>query len=311
MHKAFVSLLVAAGVICAQTHKAPVHASGPSALDKKQFEFYVRHLFVWPAAIQVQIADPKPSPIAGYSEVDVRASQGNASQDEKFYISRDGKQIIRGAVYEMKNNPFRDALAKLKTEGRPSFGTAGAPVVIAEFSDFQCHFCKEEAKIYRENLLKEFPTQVRFYFMDYPLETLHPWARAAAMAGRCVYHQNEAAFWDYHDWIFDHQEEVTAENFRDKLREWAAGKSLPAAQIAACVDSKATEAEVNATIAMGHALDVNSTPTSFINGRPMVGATPWADLKSVIDFEIGYQETARDAGENCGCDFSLHKVGIK
>ena len=291
------------------THKAP--ATAPSALDKKQFEFYVRHLFVWPSAITVQVSDPKPSSIAGFSEVDVRASQGDASQDEKFFVSKDGRQIIRGAVYEVKDNPFREQLAKLKTEGHPSMGTAGAPVVIAEFSDFQCHFCKEEAKVLRENLLAQYPTQVHFFFMDNPLEALHPWARAGAIAGRCVYRQKEAAFWDFHDWIFEHQEEITADNLKDKVLEWAKPKSLDVPQLQSCMETKATEPEVNANMAMAHSLDVNSTPTIFINGRPMVGATPWPDLKSVIDFEIGYQETARDAGENCGCDFRLHKIGVK
>jgi protein-disulfide isomerase len=290
---------------------APTVFKGPSALDKKQFESYVRHLFVWPPSISIAISDPQPSRIAGFYDVKVHASQGNASQDEVFYISKNGRQIIRGTLYDIVDNPFKPELSKLKTDLRPSFGTPGAPVVIAEFSDFQCHFCKEEARVFRENLLKEYPTQVRFYFMDFPIESLHPWAKPAAIAGRCVFRQNANAFWDFHDWIFEHQEEITPETLHDRVLEWAKDKQLNAAQLTSCMDTKATESEIDATIAMGRSLEVNSTPTAFVNGRPLVGATPWADLKRVIDYEIGYQETARNAGENCGCDLSIPKTGVK
>ena len=312
----FFGLLLLAALCSAQTTK-PTHsthrntAASPTALDKKQFEFYVRHLFVWPDAIKVQISDPRPSPVPGFVEVIVRASQGNASQDEKFFVSKDGRQIIRGSVYAITENAFRDQLSKLKTDGHPSLGTPGAPVVIAEFSDFQCHYCKEEAKVFRDKLLQDYPTQVHFFFIDNPLEGLHPWARAAAIAGQCVFRQKEAAFWDFHDWIFEHQEEITQDNLKDKLVEWSRTKSLDAAEIGNCIATKATDKEVSASIAMGRALSITSTPTTFINGRPMVGATPWPDLKSVIDFEIGYQEIVHDAGENCGCDLGIKKLGVK
>ena len=45
--------------------------------------------------------------------------------------------------------PSRHDLDKLKTEFEPSLGTPGAPVVLVEFSDFQCPYCKEEAKMLR------------------------------------------------------------------------------------------------------------------------------------------------------------------
>lgn len=313
--KPLLLVFAVAGALCAQTaaHAArkAAHPGGPSALDKKQFEFYVRHLFVWPPPIEVSISDPHPSPIPGFVEVRVRATRGQASQEEKFFVSKDGKQILRGAVYDVAKNPFHDQLAILKTEGHPSLGTAGAPVVIAEFSDFQCHFCKEESKVFRENLLKEYPTQVHFFFMDFPLDGPHPWARAGAIAGQCVYRADAPSFWDFHDWIFEHQEEITVDNLKDKVLDWAKAKNLDAPKIAGCIDTRASEAAVDATVAMGRALEVNSTPTTFINGRPMIGATPWPDLKSVIDFELQYQETARNAGENCGCDLGIRKLGVQ
>jgi protein-disulfide isomerase len=178
-------------------------------------------------------------------------------------------------------------------------------VVIAEFSDFECPYCREEAKMLRENLLKAYPTEVRLYFFDYPLEQLHPWAKAAAMAGRAIFNQSALAWWEYHDWIFDKQADITAENLRGKVLEWAATKDLDVAALTKSIDAKDTEADVNKTLLMGQNLSVNQTPTLFINGRRIGGASNWNDLKFVIDYEIGYQKTAKNAGEDCGCDIRL------
>jgi protein-disulfide isomerase len=248
--------------------------------------------------------------MAGFYEVKIRGSQGNASQEETFYISKDGQKIVRGSVFDIGQNPFKSDLDKLKTEYQPSFGTPGAPVVLVEFSDFECPFCREEAKTLRENLLAAYPREVRLYYMNFPLESLHPWAKAAAMMGRCIFHQNATAFWDYHDWIFAHQEEITPDNLKDKVLEFAAGKGIDTAQLSKCIDTRVTEEEVEKTKAEGKALEVSSTPTLFVNGRRMVGTVQWADLKRVIDYEIEYQKTAKNAGEDCGCSVALPAPGV-
>ena len=156
----------------------------------------------------------------------MRGSQGNASQEETFYVSKDGQKIIRGTVFDLDQNPFKPDLDKIKTEYQPSIGTPGAPVVLVEFSDFECPYCREQAKMLHDNLLTAYPKEVRLYYLDFPLETLHPWAKSAAMMGRCIFHQNASAFWDYHDWIFQHQEEITPDNLKDKVLEFAKGKGI-------------------------------------------------------------------------------------
>jgi protein-disulfide isomerase len=208
-------------------------------------------------------------------------------------------------LYDISQNPYKPKLDKLKTDLQPSFGTPGAPVVLVEFSDFECPVCKEEAKTLRDNLLSTYPKQVRFYFEEFPLDQLHPWARAAAIAGRCVFRQNANAFWDYHDWIFAHQEEINPGNLKDKVLEFAKGKELDALQLTRCMDNKETEAEVNKAQAMGKEVNVGATPTLFINGRPVVGRMDWPTLRNIIDYEIDYQKMAHNAGEDCGCEVAL------
>ena len=163
----------------------------------------------------------------------------------------------------------------------------------------------------RENLLKAYPTQVHVYFFDFPLETMHPWARAAAMAGRCIFRQSPSAYWDFHDWMFENQTGITPENLKDKVLEFAKtkDKDVDGAQLTSCIDSKATSADVDKTIAIGQSLDVNQTPTTFINGRRLAGAASWNDIKFIVDYEIGYQKTAKNAGEDCGCEIKLPTFG--
>ena len=168
------------------------------------------------------------------------------------------------------------------------------------------------AQILRENLLKTYPKEVRLYYVDFPLEALHPWSKDASIAGRCIFHQNASAFWDYNDWIFEHQEEIDATSLKSKVLDFAAenkANGIDAEQLSKCMDSRATEDEVNSAKALGAQLDVNSTPTLFVNGRRMNGAVAWDDLKRVIDFEIGYQQTAKNAGDDCGCSVSLPMPG--
>ena len=132
----------------------------------------------------------------------MRIAQGAQFQDVPLYVSNDGKKIVQGNFYDIATNPFKPELDKLKTQFQPALGTAGAPVVIVAFSDLQCPHCKSEAEMLRENLIKNYPKHVRLYFKDFPLESLHPWAKPAAMAGRCVFQQKPTPSGTYHDLVF-------------------------------------------------------------------------------------------------------------
>jgi len=313
LRKLLPALCVAGLVGSAAAQRPPRKAAPPkgvpqapkkSALDKAVMEAYVRHLFVWAPPIQVTVSDPKPSSqLPGFNEVTVRAvAAGGGSQDELFYVSQDGQKILRGIVFNVAQNPFKPDLDKLKTEFQPSFGTPGATVVLVLFSDFQCPYCKEEAKMLRQNLLSAYPKQVRVYFKDFPLEQIHPWAKLASIAGRCIFRQNAGAFWQYHDWMFEHQAEITPENLKSKVLEFASGKEIDALQLSRCLDVRATEADVDKNVADAKALQIISIPTVFVNGRRLTGQIGWPDLRRIIDYEIEYQKTARNAGEDCGCE---------
>ena len=154
----------------------------------------------------------------------------------------------------------------LNLEHQPSFGPADAPVTIVEFGDLQCPSCRAEAPLLRELIPELYPNKVRIVFKDYPLESIHPWARAASIAGRCVFRQNPQAFWKFYDWDYQNQDDTTVENLRSRVLGWARGNGIDSAQLESCIDTKATDAEVAQNISEGKTAGVRGTPTLFVNG---------------------------------------------
>ena len=260
-----------------------------SALDKATLEAYLRRLELWPPQIQVRIGELKPF-TAGLYSVEVHLSAGQASKNTVYYVSRDGGKVIRGSAHDINQNPFQSDVDLLKTDQQPSFGSANAPLTLVLFSDFQCPICKEEAKTLRENLPKHFPNDVRVFFKDMPLEAIHPWAKPAAIAGRCVFREKPAAFWDYHDWIYEHQGEMKPETLRAKVADWAKAKGLDVNRLGQCIDTRATEAEVDREIAEGKKLEIDSTPTAFLNERRLVGHIPWDNMIQILKLELEFRK---------------------
>ena len=282
-----------------------------SAFDKPTLEAYVRHLFLISPQVAVAVGDPKPSDLPGFKEVKIRLSQGPQFQDVTLFVSNDGKKIVQGSFFDIANNPFKPDIDKTHTQFQPNLGTAGAPVVIVVFSDLQCPHCKGEAEMLRQNLIQNYPKDVRLYFKDFPIESLHPWAKAAARAGRCIFAQSNDAFWAYHDWIFAHQESFTPTTLNQQILDWAKDqKGLDANKLSACLEKKTSEPEVDAELKEGHDLEINGTPTMFINGRRISQTIDWPNLKSIIDMEIEYQKVAKNAGDDCGCEVKLPVPGI-
>jgi protein-disulfide isomerase len=277
-------------------------------IDKPKFEAYVRYAEGFPAAVQVTVDDPKPSPFKGYYRVLVHLSSGPQKLDRLYYVSADGQQFIAGNIWDINRSPFVDTVQHLPTNG-PSFGPADAKVTIVVFSDFECPYCRELAKTLRDNIPQKYPNDVRVIFKDFPIDAIHKWARAAAEASHCIEHEKPAAFWAFHDWIFEHQQEVDSANLSDKVAAFAKQQNLDATKISACMADHATAPEVNASQRAGQELQISRTPTLFINGRMVPGAVPWEQLDTVIKMELNRpKEIASSHADPC-CEITIPTVG--
>jgi len=256
--------------------------------DKVSLEAYLRRLELWIPQVAVQIDDPKPAAyLKGFSEVVVHLSFNGQGKEERYLISNDGSNLVKGEAFDLKRSPFQANLDKIKTADQPSFGGAdSAPVTLVVYGDFQCPYCKAEAEVMRKNVVQTFTDKVRVVFKDFPLESIHPWSRAGSIAGRCVYRQDAKKFWSFHDWIYAGQEEVSVENLKEKVTKWAGDNGLDAAQFATCLASKTTDAEVTSNLQEGRSLGINATPTSYLNGFKLEGTVQWEVLQQVINMEL-------------------------
>ncbi len=273
------ALLAAAGSFA-------VLAQAPAKLDKAALTKYVVYLERWPADAQLTLSDPKDAPdLPGFQEVLIeRTRLGRVVAQRRYFLSKDGQRFFKADVFQLSEPPYEAIRQRLSKGTWPSFGPADAPVTLIEFADLQCPDCAAETKIIRELLPVEFPKQVQVQFRDYPL-VQHHWAMNASIAGRCVFQSSPALFWDYSDWVYAHQKEITESNFQEKLGQWSKDKKLDSA-FETCVAQRSTEADVKKSIANGLALEVPGTPTLFLNGRMVPMDTDWPTLKWMIDYEL-------------------------
>jgi protein-disulfide isomerase len=261
---------------------------------QKTIEAYLRNLYAFGPEVQLTVSAPKETPIPGLLETSVSVKTGEGAEDAKFYVSKDGKYLIRGEVSDLAKDPLAQNRALIDLTGAPSLGDPKSTVTLVEFSDFECPICRSLHDVMR-GMLRNYP-QVRVVFKDYPIEVLHPWARTAALAGRCAYQQNPATFWKMYDSIYDNQEIISAANAWMKMTEYAGQAGLNADGFRACMASSEAGAAIDASRANGQKLDVNSTPTIFVNGRRLVGADPHL-LEQYIQYEVARQKSAKNPDE--------------
>ncbi len=168
-------------------------------------------------------------------------------------------------------------------DGYPFIGDPGAPVVMEEFSDYQCPFC---ARFYAETLPSLLGEQVRagevvLIFRDFPL-TIHPQAVPAANAARCAGEYGAGAYWAMHDLLFAGLADWSNAGYAPVFSGYATEIGLDVAAFDACVAEGRYDDAVQADMDEGTRRAVSSTPTFFLNDQALVGAQPLASFQSAI-----------------------------
>jgi protein-disulfide isomerase len=268
----------------------PAGAAAGQLPIQKTVEAYLRNLYAFGADTTVKVAAPKDIGVEGLQELDIEVKIGENQQTGKVYVTKDGKFMFRGELSDLSKDPLAENRAQLQTKDSPSLGPANAPVTLVEFSDFECPVCRSLHDALR-GLLPNYP-QLRVVFKDYPLEQIHPWARTAALAGRCAYQQSPAAFWKMYDLIYDGQDLISAENAWAKMTDFASRSGLNPETFKTCMASPEAGAAIDASRANGLQLEVGSTPTMFVNGRRIVGADPHT-LEQYIKYEMDQRKAEK------------------
>lgn len=168
------------------------------------------------------------------------------------------------------------------------WGNPEGAVTIVEFSDFQCPACRAAAFYLRE-ALGEFRSEVRFYFVNFPLDKqinpylqdqVHEEAGLAARAAVCA--RQRGGFWGFHDDLFRHQHELN----RDLILRLAEKRGWNPNEFAAEMDAEQTVIRVRADIERGRRAQVQATPTIVINGRRVEYWHHAEILRAIIRVEL-------------------------
>ncbi|PYV11135.1 MAG: hypothetical protein DMG23_05185 [Acidobacteria bacterium] len=154
-------------------------------------------------------------------------------------------------------------------------GNPKARVMIVEFSDFQCPYCREVQSTLK-NLLAKHDGQVGLAYRDLPLKDTHPQAPLAAEAGRCAGEQGK--FWEYHDLLFANPNKLD----RPGLLEQARSLKLDEKQFDSCIAAEKYKAQIQQDIQDGLRAGVSGTPGFFINGVYLNGAQPETVFEQTI-----------------------------
>ena len=269
-----------------ESKQQPPSTESKSANIESHVEKYLRNVYAWDSSYEVKVGPTKPSPIADILEVPVSISKDGQSDKAIIYVSEDGKFILRGDLSDMSVDPLAAIRSKLNVGNSPSMGPENAKVTLIEFADFECPSCRELDRILR-NFLADHP-EIKLVFKNFPLTEIHPWAMTAAIAGQCTFDQDPAKFWKIHDAIFDAQDVISPSNVWDKMTDLATQLGLNLDDFRACMASPEATNQVQKTMDEGRALDITGTPTTFVNGRRIVGPDE-STLDQFTEFEMTTQ----------------------
>lgn len=180
--------------------------------------------------------------------------------------------------------PAPSAPVEIDTTNSPSIGDPKAPVVMIEFTDYQCPFC-------HRHFVETFPQikaeyidtgKVRYVFMEFPLTSIHPQAQLASEAALCAHDQG--AYLEMHDLLFSRQDEWTGREDAGRIfKSYARDLDLDQTKFNQCLDGREHQAAVQADVQTGMRLGVNGTPAFFLNGHFVSGAQPFALFQSGIE----------------------------
>ncbi|GAB4289137.1 MAG: hypothetical protein Kow0090_01710 [Myxococcota bacterium] len=162
-------------------------------------------------------------------------------------------------------------------------GEPGVPVVIVEFTDYECPHCAKAHEVLNQ-VYKQFDGYIRVEHKDYPIDMacnpyvtkpFHKWACLAAQYGRCAAEQGK--FWQFHDKVFANSRALS----EGKLKEIGREVGLDVDKLSSCAKRSDIVKEIQKDIEEGWLKGIKGTPVFFVNGEKYIGYRPyefWQEL---------------------------------
>ncbi len=184
-------------------------------------------------------------------------------------------------------------------------GSPTATVTLEEFADFQCGSCATAHPVLKQ-IQSQYGSRIKFVFRQFPL-TMHDKAYDAAVVAEAAGLQGK--FWDMQNQLFTNQAAwANNPNYRQIFSGYAEKIGLDVAKFQSDVAGLQAKSRVDLDMQRGKALNVNSTPTLYINGKSI----PYQEmnvesLKTLIDVELRSASPQAPAAANANTTASNSK----
>lgn len=226
----------------------------------------------------------------------VKSSKKASSSNRAFYLLIAGIAVLGVAALTYQStrpktadvtSPIDTTLPSVKSSGY-TVGNASAPIEVTEFGDYECPACGRFSELTEPDIRKNYVNtgKVLWRFIDFPLG-MHKNTWQASRAAACADEQGK--FWEFHDALYSTQDQWNGEatSNPDKYMKQLGGKlGLNADQFNTCVDTKKTQAKVQAHYQLAMQRAVSQTPTFVIGDKQLVGATNYDAFAKVLDSAI-------------------------
>ena len=193
--------------------------------------------------------------------------------------------IVGGVFVFSRQKPQTNVTAADKTillaNTKNSVGNPASKVTIVEFGDYQCPACGAAHPIVKK-VLEDNKGKVYFVFRNYPLANIHTNARTAAYFAEAASEQGK--FWEMHDKLYENQKSwESLSDPKETFLGYSKGLGLNLDKLNA--DLEKVPGRVDTDFSDGNRLQVDATPTFFVNGIKHSGAYSLPEFQKVIDDE--------------------------
>lgn len=177
------------------------------------------------------------------------------------------------------------SMAALSAEQHLIEGVSQSPVRVIIYEDLQCPDCAVFRQMMDTQLLPKYGSKVTFEHRDFPLAK-HAWARKAAIAARFFEEKRPALGLAWRKYTLSHLNEITAENFDEKLAQFAKKNGVDPAKAAAVMRDPRVATLVEKDFQEGVARGIAHTPTALVNGQPFIETFTFEQISKAIDSEL-------------------------
>jgi len=272
---------------------AEASGQGAPAVDYDAIETFLKTLTAkQPVVSLTVIHEAEPSPVPGLQQVRFVLEMNGKRQNGLVYLS--GNKIFLGQVFDLSTRenltekqvgepkPVHYDIKDLDMADRVPRGHPGGKLVIVEFSDFQCPYCKQ-ATLPIGELLKKYPQDVVIYYKHMPITQIHPLSYRMAVASECARVQKAEAFWSFHDRFFSDPPIRDAAQLREQIGQLAQQQGLEKKRFLTCYDNAEQAPRVQKDMADARKIGVSSTPTFLLNGEFVAGVQSLESLEQYLN----------------------------